>query len=240
LGVVWLWKPRVFGQDRKQGLIFFGGLALSMAVAATLFKGTIGVGAPHYDLHFGAPRSPGYYTPSLLLSTHEGLNYFLWDLLPILGVLIGGVLLVVRSRDLLLRGTFLAFGTMTVVGIVLFATLLYNDGGLQNHRFVTAPMVFGPMLAAIWLLPRSEAPSVVSGFPGLLMMLAIALGSLTTFEWLSGGGAYLGCIDMGLDGQRFYDVDCRKETGAGVVTQRAKPTYVEPWSDPPKIWTGTT
>jgi hypothetical protein len=227
LGVVWLWKPRVFGQDRKQGLILFGGLALSMVFAAALFKGTIGFGAPHYDLHFGAPRSPGYYTPSLLLSTHDGLNYFLWDLLPILGVLLGGALLAVRSRDTLLRGTFLAFATMTVVGIVLFATLLYNDGGLQNHRFLTGPMVFGPMVAAIWLLPRPDAPSVVSGLPGLMMMLAIALGTATTFEWLSGGAAYLGCIDMGLDGQRFYDVDCRTETGGGVVTQHTKPAYVE-------------
>ena len=227
LGVVWLWKPRVFGRDRKQGLILFGGLALSIAIAALLFKGTIGVGAPHYDLHLVAPRSPGYYTPSLALSTRDGLNNFLWDLLPILAVLLGGVWLSVRSRNLLLRGTFLAYGTMTVVGIILFATMAYNEGGLQNHRFVTAPMVFGPMLAALWLLPRAGEPSPVSGLPGLTMMLGIALGSFTTFEWLVGGSAFLGCIDIGLDGQRFYDVDCRTEAGGGVVTQRTKVAYVE-------------
>jgi len=59
------------------------------------------------------------------------------------------------------------------------------------------------------------------------MMLGIALGSFTTFEWLVGGGAFLGCIDIGLDGQRFYDVDCRDEAGGGVVTKRTKVTYVE-------------
>jgi hypothetical protein len=88
-------------------------------------------------------------------------------------------------------------------------------------------MLFGPMVAAVWLLPRTENSSVVSGFPGLLMMLAIALGTATSVEWLVGSDVYPGCIDAGLGGQRFYDVDCRAETGGGLTTQRTKTTYIE-------------
>jgi hypothetical protein len=227
LGGLWLWRPRVFGKNRTQGAIFFLGLGVSLVAAAVLFKGTLGLGAPHYPLRFTAPRSPGFYTPSLQFSQPNGLFYFITDLLPILGVFLGGVLLLIRSRDQQFLGTFLAYGIMTVVAVLLFATLVYNDGGLQNHRFLTGPMLFGPMIAAVWLLPRTENSSVVSGFPGLLMMLTIGLGSATSIEWLIGSDVYPGCIDAGLGGQKFYDVDCRAKTGGGLITERTKTTYIE-------------
>jgi hypothetical protein len=59
------------------------------------------------------------------------------------------------------------------------------------------------------------------------MLFVIALGSATTFEWLFGGDAYLGCIDAGLGGQRFYDTNCRTQTGASVETKRTSTMYVE-------------
>jgi hypothetical protein len=227
LAAVWLWRPRVFGKTRKQGLIFFAGLGFSLIAAVVLFKGTLGLGAPHYPLSFTAPRSPGFYVPSLSFSEPNGLFYFVTDLLPIIGVFLGGALLLIYSRDEQLIGTFIAYATMTVVAVLLFATLVYEDGGLQNHRFVTGPMLFGPMVAAVWLLPRTEHTSVVSSFPGLLMMLVIGLGSATSIEWLVGSDVFTGCVDAGLGGHRFYDVNCRADTGSGVSTQRTQTTYIE-------------
>jgi hypothetical protein len=163
----------------------------------------------------------------LSFSEPNGLFYFVMDLLPIIGVLVAGVMLLFRSRDEQLIGTFIAYTTMTVVAVLLFATLVYEDGGLQNHRFVTGPMLFGPMIAAVWLLPSTARGSVVSSFPGLLMMLGIGLGTATSIEWLVGSDVFTGCIDSGLGGQRFYDVNCRSEMGSSVSAERTSTTYVE-------------
>lgn len=226
LGCLWLWRPRVFGKTRVQGMLFFGGLALSMVGGTLIFKGTLGPGGPHYPLAFDWPHSPGFYTPSLTFSQPHGLSYFILDLLPILGVFLGGVFMLLRSRDELFRGTFIAYSVMTFVAVLLFSTLVYNGTGLQNHRFLTAPMLFGPMFAAVWLLPRHESRSVVTSFPAIMMMGTIGLGTATSLEWQFGQNIYPGCIDVGLDGQKFYDVDCRAETGGG-VGEKARSMYVE-------------
>jgi hypothetical protein len=227
LGVLWLWRPRVFGKTRKQGLIFFGGLAVCLLLSALVFKGTLGPGAPHYPLKLSMPRAPGFYTPALPLSSSHGLFLFCADLFSVFGVFLGGLLLLIRRRDELFLGTFIAYVAMTVLAVFLFSTLVYNGGGLQNHRFVTAPMLFGPMIASVWLLPAKGAPSPISGFAGILIVFSIGLGAATSFEWLAGGDAYLGCIDGGLGGQRFYDVNCRAETGGGIETKRTVSRYVE-------------
>jgi hypothetical protein len=227
LGVLWLWRPQVFGKNRKQGAIFFAGLAACLVLSAIVFKGTLGPGAPHYPLKLVAPHSPGFYTPALSFSDNQGLFLFCADLLPVLGVFLGGVLLLVRRRDELFVGTLIAYAAMTALAVFLFSTLVYNGGGLQNHRFVTAPMLFGPMIASVWLLPTKGSPSPITGFPGLLLVFALGLGAATSFEWLAGGDAYLGCIDGGLDGQRFYDIDCRTMVGGGLETKRTTAAYIE-------------
>ncbi len=228
LGVLWLIQPRVFGRTRKQGILLFVGLALSMVLATVLFKGTLAPGAPHYPIGLVAPRLPGYYQPSVPLTEVRGRFLFFTDLLPILGVFAGGLLMLIRTRDTQFVGTFVAYAALTLVSVLLFTTLVYNGTGLQNHRFITVPMLFGPMIASVWLLPRAKNSSPLSGFPGILMMVAIGLGAATSFEWLAGGDAYGGCIDSGLGGQKFYDTDCRAEVGSHLVTQRTATMYVEP------------
>jgi hypothetical protein len=227
LGVLWLFYPRVFAKTRKQGVIFFLGLALSMALATVVFKGTLAPGAPHYPLGLTTPGSPGYYQPFIPFTEARGRFLFFADLLPVLGVFAGGTLMLVRSRDTQFFGTFVAYAALTLLSILLFTTLVYQGTGLQNHRFITVPMVFGPMIASVWLLPRPENRSVISGFPGLLIMVAVGLGAATSFEWLAGGDAYLGCIDSGLGGRKFYDVDCRKETGSRLGGGKTETNYVE-------------
>jgi hypothetical protein len=227
LGVLWLFQPEVFGKTRRQGILFFFGLALSMLLATVIFKGTLAPGAPHYPLGLTTPGSPGYYQPFLPFTLARGRFLFFSDLLPVLGVFVGGTLMLLRSRDTQFVGTFIAYSALTLLSVLLFTTLVYQGTGLQNHRFITVPMVFGPMIASVWLLPRAENRSLISGFPGILMMVGIGLGAATSFEWLAGGSAYIGCIDSGLGGHKFYDVDCRKETGSRLGKVHTETNYVE-------------
>ncbi|MES1164684.1 MAG: hypothetical protein ABUR63_02910 [Verrucomicrobiota bacterium] len=226
LGAVWLRFPQVFAPTRRQGVYLFAALGLAMGLGIAVMHGTVALGAPRYPIRLVFPRSPGFYTASVPFSNPQGIRYFFSDLLPILGVLVGGALLLVRSRDVLLRGTFIMFSVVVIVSVFLFATLEYSGSGLQNHRFVTVPMLFGPLFAAAWLIPRPGANLRFSGLAELGIILVVGLGAASGLDWL-GGIANSDCRAGDID-LAFYNTNCRADTGAGVVTTRTRPMYFDP------------
>jgi hypothetical protein len=226
LGVVWLAYPRVFGPTRKSGAIFLGALAAAFLFGILTLKGAIAPGAPSYPLKLLFPRSPGFYTAPHRLDTALGFRLFLADLLPILTTFFGGAWLAARSRDPATRGAWLMFATITVFSVFVFATLSYKDSGLENHRFIIAPMLFAPLFVAAWLLPRPGEPQRVAGLVPMLMLVVVALGAASSVDWF-GNLAFNDCRTGELS-LSYYQTNCRAETGGGVETARTKPMYVDP------------
>jgi hypothetical protein len=168
LGGAWLFCPHILGKTRRQGLAVLGGLVLVVLGGIALFGGTLGPGTPHYLVEFVTPSSPGSYTPAIPLTDPLGRRYFFWDLLPVLGTLAGGALLFGRLRDRFLAGTWAFHATLTLASLLLFATLFYAGSGRENHRFVTAAMLYSPLIGGVWLVPRLTArplPRISLGAP---------------------------------------------------------------------------
>jgi hypothetical protein len=171
LASVWLLYPKVFAPTRRLGVYFFLGLLLALLFGILVMNGTVAPGAPHYPLKLVFPRSPGFYTAPQPLDTPNGIRYFFSDLLPILGVLVGGAWLLIRNRLPVLRGSLALYAVITVVSVFLFTTLLYQGTGLQNHRFIIVPMLFCPLFAATWLVPRPGSNLKFAGYPEVGMVL---------------------------------------------------------------------
>jgi hypothetical protein len=231
LGVLWLAYPRVFAPTRRQGLLVMGALAGAVVFGVLFLKGAIAPGAPSYPLSLVFPRSPGFYTAPQRLDTGAGFRLFIADLLPILAAFFGGAALLARTRDAAMRGAWLLFAAITALSVYVFATLSYNGSGLENHRFIIMPMLFTPLFVAAWLVPREGSRARLTGLVELIMLAAIGLGAASSIDWFGGGNPGGGAINdcrVGEIDVAYYRTDCRGETGGGVVTSRAKATYVDP------------
>ncbi len=222
---VWLLYPRTFANTRRDGLLFFAGLVVALVFGIAVMQGTISPGAPSYPLKLAFPRSPGFYTPALPLDTAQGIRYFFSDLLSMLAVLVGGVLLLTRTRHPLLVGSLTMYAILIVVSVGFFTTLQYNGSGLQNHKFIVAQMLFCPLFLVAWLIPRAGMHLRYAGLPEVGMALAVFLGAASGVDWL-GGIANSDCRtgDMSLS---FYQTNCRADVGAS-LSERTRPMYFDP------------
>jgi hypothetical protein len=228
LGALWLVYPRVFAPTRKRGLLLFAALGASLAFSVLVMRSTVALGAPHYPLALVAPRTPGFYTDPVPFSTARGVVLFLSDVFPVLGVLVGGAWLLLRWRDSSVVGMYTFYAAMSLVSIFLFTTLFYTGGGLQNHRFLTVPMLSSPFVVAALLAPRPGGSPPLTSLPALLMVAVLALASDASLNWI-GGWSFNDCRSSGLpENKHYYTTDCRSETGAGVVNRRTKPMYLDP------------
>jgi hypothetical protein len=225
LAGVWLKYPQVFAPTRRQGVYFFAGLGVALVFGICVMNGTVAPGAPHYPLELVFPRSPGFYTTPHDLDTALGIRYFFSDLLPILAVLVGGFVLLVRSRHSVLIGGLILFAIVTTVSVFLFTTLKYTGTGLQNHRFIIVPMLFSPLFLTAWLIPRPGTNLFYAGVPELGMSLAVFMGAASGVDWL-GGIANHDCTvgEVSLD---FYNTNCRADVGA-TLGEKTRPMYFDP------------
>jgi hypothetical protein len=226
LAAVWLAYPRVFAVTRRQGVYLFAGLALAMLFGFLVMNGTVSPGAPNYRLRFSFPSSPGFYAKAWRLDTGPGIRFFVSDLLGILAVFLGGAWLATRNRHPLVLGGFVMYATVASVSVLLFSTLLYSGSGRENHRFVTALMLFCPIFAVAWLVPRPGLQPRVSGIAELVMALGLVTSAVSGVDWYTGEGARA-CEKDGISTE-FYGTNCRSEVGATVVTERTRPMYVDP------------
>ena len=226
LGAVWLLYPRVLAPTRARGALLFAGLAAALVFGIAVMNGTVALGAPRYPLKLVFPRSPGFYSDPLALSTELGLRYFVSDLFPILVLMLGGALLLLRNRDRVHVGTYLVYAVVSGVAVFFFSTLVYNGSGLQNHRFVTVPLLFAPLFVAAWLLPRPGGHARLTGVLEVALVLSVSLSAASGLAYL-GEKAPNDCRsgDMSL---AFYRTNCRAATGGGLVTEKTRPLYGDP------------
>jgi hypothetical protein len=205
-----------------------GAIVLSVVV----FGGSVGPSAPHYSLTLVAPRAPGYASPSLPLATADGRAVLFQDLLPVLGVLAALAAVAFRMRHRVTSGLLVFYATLAAASIVALTCLDFEGKAPESHRFTTALFVSTPILAALALQHRARTGSLgvaVGGIAALTMYVTLGLGVASTAEWLLSGVAYRQCLDHGFYGwssDRFFEVDCRQETGAK-LGERTTQTYVD-------------
>jgi hypothetical protein len=243
LGAVWLRDPELVGTDRRRSVWVGLGLAGLLALTIGLFVGAVGLGAPRYPMHVVAPRAPGFLTPPVPLTTRPGLGLVAQDLWSALLVAAAGLALAIRGgRSVRLAGLF--YGVVLAVGVAAFCALEVNQAPIESHRWVTAPLLLAPLIAAVWLVepvvrraaPAGAAdppptPAVAAGWPALLVYLGCGLAAASTVEWLASGVAVRECrrhqnfAGFGSE-ERFYDVDCRVSAGAR-LGEPARVSYAE-------------
>ncbi len=228
LGAIWLVRPGILGETRWSGFYVFVGLSAALILAFLVLKGAIGPGAPHYRVKFVVPQSPGFYSPSVPLTTPLGRQTFVTDLCVILSVFVGGFLLLVAKPDDATVGGMAGFATLSAIAIGLFCTFTYYNGdGIQAHRFVMAPMLFSPLFATFWLLPRPSHRPRITSLPALLMLGAIILGANTTLQWLANASAELTAHQMFPGKSRFYETNCRTASGGRTFSGKTETVYAD-------------
>jgi hypothetical protein len=241
LGALWLAFPDVLGPSRRAGALGLVALVAAIVASVVIFGGSIGPSAPHYNLSLVAPRAPGYASAAVPLSTFEGSSLMAQDLLPILGVLAALGAIALRTRDRVTLGAAMFFVTLAAASILALTCVDFEGQPSENHRFATGMFVAAPFVAALVLQQRARAiplGAVVGGFAALTLFVTIGLGVASTIEWLGAGVAYRQCAHPGFYGwsaERFYDVDCRSETGS-VLGERTAPIYADLMGF--YLWTG--
>jgi len=104
----------------------------------------------------------------------------------------------------------------------------FNHSPIENHRWVTLPLLLAPLLGAFMLAEPAAfgASRRVAGPAAWFVYISCGLGAATTIDWLLGGAG------KDLMGTQFlghhpkYDLNCRKVTGAHWF-EPTTPTYIE-------------
>lgn len=233
LGALWLANPNILAPRRRAGLLAL--VALSAAIVATvvILGGSVGPSAPHYHLALVAPRAPGYASPPVALAAAAGRALMFQDLLPVLGVLAGLIALAVRRRDRVTFGLAVFYTTLAATSIFALTCLDFEGKAAESHRFATALFVAAPLLAALAIARQTRIGGglAASGIASMVMYLTIGLGVASTVEWLVSGVALRQCASVknrinGWSSDRFYDVDCRRDTGTRLGESTTQ-TYVD-------------
>lgn len=241
LGALWLAVPDVLAPTRRQGLLALGALLAAILLSILLFGGSLGPDAPHYQLSLIAPRAPGYGSPPLPLSTEGGRLVIAQDLLPLLGALASMGIMAARSRDRAIGALTIFLAALSYAAILTLTCLDFEGQSSENHRFATAAFIAAPLVLALAFERRVRLTSpglALGGAAALMAYATLGLGVASTVEWLASGVAYRQCLTPNYHGfaiDRFYDVDCRAETGTR-LGERSTPTYAD--VDGFYLWTG--
>ena len=102
----------------------------------------------------------------------------------------------------------------------------YAGSGRENHRFIVVLMLFCPLFAAAWLIPRPGGHLKYAGLPELCLALVVFMGAASGVDWY--GGERIHDCTLGDISLSFYDTNCREEVGAGLVTEPTRPMYFDP------------
>ena len=131
------------------------------------------------------------------------------------------------------RRIVLFYGAILASSILGFACLELNHMPIESHRWVTAPFVLAPIVAALMLVELArEYPlaGVAGSLPALVIYVGCGLGVVSTVEWLSSGVAERECRRHrnfeGFAADRFYDVSCREMSGAA-LGEKTRVSYAE-------------
>jgi hypothetical protein len=241
MGALWLFAPQVLAPTRRAGMLALGALLAAMVGTTILFGGSLGPNAPHYALTFVAPRAPGYATPAVPLSLPDGRLLLFQDVVPMLGVLASLAVIAARARDRVITGLTIFFATLAVTSLFAITCIDFEGQPSENHRFATAMFALAPLVVALVLERRVRQVGPGAALGGLAALTALAsmgLGVASTIEWLGSGVAYRQCVIptyYGYDIDRFFELDCRVETGA-TMGETLTATYVDVMGF--YLWTG--
>ena len=210
LGVVWLFAPRAVARTRRAGILVLVGAGALFLLANVVFSGSFAPGAPRFPTAIVDWRLPGYDHPSLPLRSAAARALLLWDLFPILAILLALLVSLPRLRR---RGAGLVLlhAVLSIASVVLLLRLEVNRSSIESHRFVTAALLLGPPLA-LTVLAR---PLRVPWLSRLLVAAALGLPAASTLAWIAvvlprQGETYRGFFSP-ID---FPAVDCRALVGA--------------------------
>jgi hypothetical protein len=241
LGMLWLFDPRVLGRSRREGLLALAALTVVIVATTICLGGSIGPFAPHYRLAWVAPRAPGYASVALPLTSSLGRAVLFQDLLSTIGVCVALIAIASRARDRLTVRVAVFYATLFAISTLALTCIDFEGKAPESHRFATAMFIAAPMLIAVVMGHRAAATPGGTGNVGTAALIAyvtISLGVTSTVEWLESGVALRQCAHPGFYGwssDRFFDVDCRTETGA-VLGESTRPSYVD-W-DGFYLWSG--
>jgi hypothetical protein len=135
-------------------------------------------------------------------------------------------------RDRVTVGIAVLHSAMALVAIAGFTCFDFEGRSSEVHRFLTVILVSAPLLAAVaigWRARVTGAAGTAAGLAAIVFYLSAALGVASTLEWISSGVAFRQCPNpaiFGWAGERFYDVDCRRETDA-TLGEKTVATYVD-------------
>lgn len=237
LGATWLVLPGVLHPRRLGGAAILGALLAVLVLAQLVFGGSLVMGTAEHQLEWVPWRSPGYFQTTLPLSDPRGWAVFVRDLAALIALWGGTVLVVLRGRTAGRLG-------LAVFCTVLFATALIGLGrielvapgsevpaggwAVQNHRFMTAPLVLLPLAGLISLLPAAATRDTRAG-PGAmgaaLIVGALVLGGASTIRWWGMARKHECTTPQLYGGQdNFFKVDCREAVGAR-LGERPEPVY---------------
>ncbi|HTM46387.1 MAG TPA: hypothetical protein VL137_15610 [Polyangiaceae bacterium] len=228
LGVVWLVAPQGLGPRRKDGVLILIGLALTIALVILIYGGTLGIGAPREPMAFVAPQAPGFYQPSVPLSTENGRLLLLLDLLPLPLIVMAGAVSALANRTRVVTATFAAFTLISLLSVVLLTTVVVNGDGLESHRFVTTVLFLGPFYAFYWVAQAgaSQWSQRLRQLALGLVLLGVVPSTLSTVEWLVTMAVSLCNQTRGYWGDTYYATDCSAQTGAS-FGESPTPIYIE-------------
>lgn len=233
LGALWLANPSILAPSRRAGLLALVALSSAIVAAVLILGGSVGPSAPHYHLALVAPRAPGYASPPVALAAAAGRALMFQDLLPVLGVLAGLIALAVCRRDRVSFGLAVFYTSLAATSIFALTCLDFEGKPAESHRFATALFIAAPLLATVAIArhARTAGGLAASGIASMVMYVTIGLGVMSTVEWLESGVSLRQCKSVsnrihGWSSDRFYDVDCRRDTGTRLGEKTAQ-TYVD-------------
>jgi hypothetical protein len=231
LAAAWLVAPEVVHPARRTGLVFFIGLAVAVVLPNLVYVGSLAPGNPRHAISPIPWRSPGYYHPSLPLSTPGGRAMLAYDLFPMLAAAAGGLLCALRRVNREHLASLLFYLAALAVSVIGLCGIDVDHLAVENHRFITAAMLIFPLLGAFWLsAPRGRTPPVAlaaDALAAIVLLGAAGLSAYSTYGWIE-SGAPKSCTKPSRyrSKHEFFTTDCATDTAAR-LGERPRPTYME-------------
>lgn len=228
LGAAWLVTPDVVHPRRGAGVLVFAALLAILAAVMLVCVGSLGRGAPSHAMAIVPWQIPGFYRPSVPLSSDEGVEALINDLWPVWGALAATGILCIRIRSREIVTGFVFFAALVAASLLCFTRLVFDQSALESHRFVTAAFFTAPILAVFSLLRARRSLQSGISLEAVIACAALALPVVSTIEWLESGLAYTECTaHQGFfTAFDFYRTNCRRQA-ASRLGRAAEPVYAE-------------
>lgn len=219
LGLTWLIEPDVVAPKRLHGVALFIGLLLALIAPNLAFAASLSLSpsATGMSIRLVPWRTPGFYNPTLPLTTAKGQLMLAVDFLPVLMIWVVGFLRLLRVRTRPFFASLILLTGILLVSAFMLTKVEVDKSAYEAHRFMTAISFLAPIFGLAWLgrwpdyapLPRPSPLSLI------LVIGAMGLSVAATIDWIQGIAPKPGHKhDVHLTKRNLYEVNCRKEVSA--------------------------